>query len=250
MGATYLARQISLDRLVALKVLKKSLGGDRVFVDRFYQEARLSGKLDHVNIVRVLNVGQSGGFHHLVMEYVEGRNLADRMAAEKFLPEKEALHIAVQVARALDHAHRHAIVHRDVKPANVMMDLNGIAKLCDFGLARQEDKAIHLTLTGMMIGTPHYVSPEQARGERDIDTRSDIYSLGATLYHLVTGQTPFDGSSAAAVMTKHITDQVPWPRDVNPAVSENCCRLITRMMAKNESTATRPRPPSSPTWSA
>ncbi|MFH1024330.1 MAG: protein kinase, partial [Planctomycetota bacterium] len=233
MGVTYLARQSSLNRLVALKVLRKSLARDQSFVGRFQREARLAGNLDHVNIVGVHDAGESGGFHYLVMEYVEGKSLQAMLDESGAMEEGFALHLAMQVARALDFAHNKAgIIHRDVKPDNILVTKEGIAKLCDFGLARSAEAETRMTQTGVMMGTPHYVSPEQARGEKDVDIRSDIYSLGAMLYHLVTGRTPFQGSSAAVVMTKHLTEQVPWPADVNPAVSENCCRLVERMMAK------------------
>jgi serine/threonine-protein kinase len=232
MGATYLARQTSMDRLVALKVLRKTYSRNRQFVDRFVREARLAGRLSHVNIVQAQDVGKSSGFHYLVMEYVEGRSAYDLMAERGKLQEEFALHIAMQVARALEFAHEAGVVHRDIKPDNILVTGENIAKLCDFGLARDTAKETRLTQTGMMMGTPHYASPEQARGHRDVDTRSDIYSLGATLYHMVTGETPFTGSSAAVVMTKHLTEQMPWPADVNPDLSDGCCQLIAKMMAK------------------
>jgi eukaryotic-like serine/threonine-protein kinase len=233
MGATYLARQTSMDRLVALKILRKNLSRNQQFVERFVREARLAGRLSHVNIVESQNVGESSGFHFLVMEYVDGHSAYSMIPAEGGMDEELALHICVQVARALDFAHGAGIVHRDIKPDNILVTEDRIVKLCDFGLARDTAAETRLTQTGMMMGTPHYVSPEQARGEKDVDIRSDIYSLGATLYQLATGQTPFSGSSAAVVMTKHLTEQMPWPGDVNPDVSEACCQLIARMMAKD-----------------
>jgi serine/threonine-protein kinase len=233
MGATYLARQLSMDRLVALKVLRRNLARNSDFLSRFSREARLAGRLDHPNIVQALDVGESGGFHYLVMEYVEGRSVYELMPKQGAMAEGQALRLCLQVARALEYAHRHGVVHRDVKPDNILVTGQGVAKLCDFGLARDTHAETRLTQTGMMMGTPHYASPEQARGQKDVDIRSDIYSLGATLYHMVTGQPPFSGSSAAVVMTKHLTEQMPWPADVNPTVSDNCCRLIARMMAKD-----------------
>ncbi|MFH0982953.1 MAG: protein kinase [Planctomycetota bacterium] len=232
MAATYLARQTSMDRLVAIKIMRKSLARDASFISRFEREAKLAGSLNHVNIVGVHDVGEGGGFHYLTMEYVEGRSLQAMLDESGALEEGFALHLAMQVARALGFAHKAGIIHRDIKPDNILVTGKGIAKLCDFGLARSTGAETRMTQTGVMMGTPHYVSPEQARGEKDLDIRTDIYSLGATLYHLVTGQTPFQGSSAAVVMTKHLTEQVPWPADVNPTVSENCCRLVERMMAK------------------
>jgi serine/threonine-protein kinase len=233
MGATYLARQLSMDRLVALKVLRKNLSGSDQFVERFVREARLAGRLNHVNIVQSQDVGRSSGFHYLVMEYVEGRSAYSMIPEKGGMAEELALHICIQVARALDFAWKSRIVHRDIKPDNILIDADGVAKLCDFGLARDTVKETRLTQTGMVMGTPHYVSPEQARGDSEVDTRSDIYSLGATLYHMVTGQTPFTGPSAVVVMTKHLSEQISWPRDLNPDLSEACCQLIARMMAKD-----------------
>jgi serine/threonine-protein kinase len=233
MGATYLARQVSMDRLVALKVLRKQLSRDEAFLARFRQEARLAGRLRHENIVRTYDVGEAGGYHFLIMEYVEGRNLLDMMPGFRGMEEKLALDITAQVARAMDFAEARGIIHRDIKPDNVLVTAGGVAKLCDFGLARQTDQDMRLTRAGMAMGTPQYISPEQAQGQRDTDVRADIYSLGATLYHLVTGQPPFQADSALSVITMHITEQLPWPRDINPEVSENCCLLIQKMMAKD-----------------
>jgi protein kinase-like protein len=232
MGGVYLARQISMDRMVALKVLRKTLSRDGDYVSRFIREARLAGKLDHENIVRAIGVGESNGYHYLVMDYVEGENLYDLIPENGGFEEHQALELVLQVAQALDYAHSHGIVHRDIKPDNVLVDEKGVAKLTDLGLARQVDAGTRLTQTGVTMGTPHYISPEQARGDRQVDIRSDIYSLGATLYHLVTGRPPFDGSSAAVIMTKHLTEQVPWPQDVSPDLSKDCCLVIAKMMAK------------------
>jgi serine/threonine-protein kinase len=232
MGATYLARQVSMDRLVALKVLRKNLSRDKIFVERFHREARLAGQLDHVNIVKAIDVGEGAGFHYLVMEYVEGKSALDLIPEGGAMEELEALQIVLQIARALAYAGERNIIHRDVKPDNILVTADRVAKLCDFGLARHTGQETRLTQTGVAMGTPHYVSPEQARGDGELDSRTDIYSLGATLYHMVTGRTPFDGASAVIVMTKHLSEQVPWPREVNPALSENICRLIERMMAK------------------
>jgi hypothetical protein len=232
MGATYLARQETLNRLVALKVLKRRLASNREFLARFRREAQLAGRLSHVNIVQHIDLGEAGGFHYIAMEYVEGQTVNQRMKAGP-IDEKTALDIAIQVARALEFASRSGIIHRDVKPDNIMVCANGVAKLCDFGLARQAESDMRLTQTGMAVGTPHYVSPEQARGEQDVDIRSDVYSLGATLYHMVTGVPPFEGDSAMVIMTRHLTDQLTWPADVNPAVSQNCSRLIARMLQKD-----------------
>jgi eukaryotic-like serine/threonine-protein kinase len=232
MGGVYLARQLSMDRLVALKVLRKHLSRDADYVERFLREAKLAGRLDHTNIVRAFDVGESGGFHYFAMEYVEGRSLMHFMPESGGLPESFALRLVHQVAQALDYAHQHGVVHRDIKPDNILIDGKGTARLTDLGLAKQAGAGTRLTQTGVMMGTPDYMSPEQARGEGETDIRTDIYSLGATLYHLVTGRPPFEGSSAAVVMTRHLTEPAPWPGDVNPEITANCCRLIQKMMAK------------------
>jgi Protein kinase domain len=233
MGAVYLALQKSMDRLVALKILRRNLARNQDFVGRFVREARLAGKLDHENIVRALDVGKSGDYHYLAMEYIDGRDLASLLKEQGALPEKQALELTLQIARALEYAGARGIIHRDIKPDNIMLTTDGIAKLTDLGLAKQTGAETHITQTGVMVGTPHYVSPEQARGEADVDIRGDIYSLGATLYRLVTGKTPFEGSTAAVVMTKHLTEEPPPPREVNPDVSHNTSRIIYKAMAKN-----------------
>jgi predicted Ser/Thr protein kinase len=227
MGTVYLVRQKSLDRLVAVKILPAALSRDREFLNRFYREARMAGKLDHVNIVRGFDVSEHGGHHYFVMEYVPGQPLNSLVRKNRPMAEERALHIAVQVARALDYAHGKGVVHRDIKPGNILVAAGDVAKVCDMGLAKHvQTDDTQLTVTGMTMGSPHYISPEQARGGADADIRSDIYSLGATLYHIVTGQTPFSGTSAAVVITKHLTEEVPWPQDVNPDVSEGCCLLV------------------------
>jgi len=211
MAATYLARQESMERMVAIKIMRKNLAKDASFIQRFEREAQLAGSLNHVNIVGVHEVGEGGGFHYLAMEYVEGRSAGEMVKDSGGMDEELALHITMQVARALDAAHQEGIVHRDIKPDNILVTDSSVAKVCDFGLARSTTDETRMTQTGIMMGTPHYVSPEQARGEKDVDIRSDIYSLGATLYHLVTGTTPFTGSTAAVVMSKHLSEELPWP---------------------------------------
>ncbi|MHC4917189.1 MAG: serine/threonine-protein kinase, partial [Planctomycetota bacterium] len=233
-GGVFLARQVSMDRLVALKVLRKSLSRDNAYIDRFMREARLATKLDHGNIVRALYAAEAGGFHYLVMEYVEGRNLFEFMPGDGGgLAEPFVMRLALQVANALEHAHAHGIVHRDIKPDNILIDGKGLVKLTDLGLAKHTDAATRLTQSGLVMGTPDYISPEQALGEAEADARSDIYSLGATIYHLVTGRPPFEGPNVLAVINKHISERAPWPQDVNPETSEPCCLLLQKMMAKD-----------------
>ncbi|MFH1024586.1 MAG: protein kinase [Planctomycetota bacterium] len=233
MGIVYKARQISLDKIVAIKLLPPRISKDRSFLDRFLREARAAGKMNHVNIVQGIDAGEADGFHYLVMEFVEGETVREWISRVKVIPEAEALHIAIQTARALEHAHRRGIVHRDIKPDNILVTKDRVAKLADMGLARMTGGDINVTQTGVALGTPHYIAPEQARGDRDVDARADIYSLGATLYHMVTGTTPFEGSSAAVIMTKHLTEELPSPKSRNPGLSDHVCRIIERTMAKD-----------------
>jgi hypothetical protein len=232
MGSTYLARQTAVDRQVALKVLRKDFSRDPEYIARFQHEARLAGRLDHPGIVHVITVGEYRGLHYMAMEYVEGSNLLDLMPDAGNMSESEALGYVRQVAKALDYAHGQGVIHRDVKPDNVLVTPTGVAKLCDFGLAKKLGGSANLTQSGMAVGTPNYISPEQARGRPDVDIRGDIYSLGCTLYQVVTGETPFSGPNGAVLLTKHINEQAPWPQDVNPDVSRNVSLLIERMMAK------------------
>ncbi|MHC4916739.1 MAG: serine/threonine-protein kinase, partial [Planctomycetota bacterium] len=233
MGSTYLARQTAVDRQVALKVLRRDYSRDPEYIARFQHEARLAGKLDHPGIVHVITVGEFKGLHYMAMEYVEGSNLLDLMPDAGTMDESKALGYVRQVAKALDYAHGQEVVHRDVKPDNVLVTPAGVAKLCDFGLAKKLGGSVNLTQSGMAVGTPNYISPEQARGRPDVDIRGDIYSLGCTLYQLVTGETPFTGANGAVLLTKHLNEQAPWPQDVNPDASKNVSLLIERMMAKD-----------------
>ncbi len=233
MGATYLARQAAMNRMVVVKVLRKELSSDSEYIMRFQREARLSGKLESENIVQVITVGDVAGYHYIVMEYVDGKDLWDLLPDEGSMDQTLSLKIALQIARALDCAEARGIIHRDIKPENILVTGGGVAKLCDFGLARRAKGDARLTQVGSVVGTAHYISPEQARGLADVDIRSDIYALGATLYHMVTGETPFSGDNPAIIMTKHLTEQMPWPKDINPEVPQHVCRVIEKMMAKD-----------------
>ncbi len=226
MGVVYKAYQQRMNRTIALKILHPRLAKNDEFISRFYREARLAAKLNHVNIVSAIDVGQVAGYHYFAMEYVKHKSLSRLIREKKTIPEEEALHIIIQVTRALQHADEHKMIHRDVKPQNILIMENGVAKLADLGLAKSTtgDDA-SLTQTGMSVGTPHYISPEQALGKKDVDIRSDIYSLGATLYHMVTGETPFKGSTAVVIMTKHLTEKIP-------NLSDATCRIIKKMTAK------------------
>jgi serine/threonine-protein kinase len=233
MGIVYKARQLSLDRTVALKILSDRLSKDREFVARFMREARIAAMLDHVNVIRALDVGEAEGLRYFAMEYVEGENLGTILDRDGRMPEDKAIGIVMQAARALQHAWEHQLIHRDIKPDNIIITSKGVAKVADLGLARStDDKTTRMTVTGTAMGTPHYISPEQARGEPDIDIRTDIYSLGVTFYHMLVGHPPFQGSTAAVVVTRRLTETPPWARDAAPEVSEGAALVIKKMMAR------------------
>jgi serine/threonine protein kinase len=236
MGTVFQARQTSLDRIVALKVLPPSVAKNAAFIERFQREARASAKLNHPNIVQGIDVGrdEATGLWYFAMEYVDGPSLLQILREEKVLPEERALKIAREIAEALECAAHHNIVHRDVKPDNILMTAQGEAKLADLGLAKQissQDPSV--TQSGQSVGTPFYMAPEQVRGEADqLDIRTDLYALGGTLYHLVTGQPPYTGENAASIMAKHLAEPPPRANRTNPEVSEATSRLIFRMMQK------------------
>jgi serine/threonine protein kinase len=240
MATVYKARQMSLDRVVAVKVLPKKLSENPEFVERFYKEGRAAARLSHNNIVQAIDVGCAPeGYHYFVMEYVEGLTLYDIMQPPPIgegrnFAEAEALDVTIQMADALAHAHLRNLIHRDVKPKNILLTKDGVAKLTDLGLARaMDDKDAAETEAGKAYGTPYYISPEQIRGDVDIDFRADIYSLGATMYHLVTGKPPFDGETPSAVMHKHLKQPLTPADHVNTALSAGIGEIIDVAMAKN-----------------
>jgi serine/threonine-protein kinase len=234
MGAVYAAVDVDTLDFCALKILPKELAEDDDIVRRFLQEAETACTLRHPNIVGGIRVGEDQGLHFFSMAFVDGVTVYDRLEDEGVLPEGESLRLVRGTCLGLQYASEKGLVHRDIKPENIMIDRDGTPKLLDMGLVKRLDAGhgTRLTQTGMAIGTPHYISPEQARGEEKVDPRSDIYALGATLYHMVTGQVPFEGNTAAVIMTKHLNEELDYPSDVNPEVSEHTSRLISKMMAK------------------
>jgi len=235
MGSVFKARQTSLDRIVALKVLPPSLARNTSFIERFQREARASAKLNHENIVQGIDVGQdsASGLWYFAMEYVDGPSLRDVLKQQGALPEEQALRITRSIASALECAQKSGIVHRDIKPDNILMASADMPKLADLGLAKQTHDDASLTLAGTTVGTPHYMAPEQVRGQADrVDVRTDLYSLGGTLFHLVTGQTPFSGETPAVIMAKQLNDTPPRANKINPKVSDACARLIAKLMQK------------------
>ncbi|MCY3019097.1 MAG: protein kinase [Planctomycetota bacterium] len=249
MGTVYLADDTAVGRKVAIKVLAKKYSEDRELLTRFRREAQATGKLNHVNIVMAYMVAEEAGTHYYAMEYCDGEILDRILKHCMLLPWDTAVKVVMQVARGLKHAHDHGIIHRDIKPANVFICKplgtpentqvetfaeGFVAKILDLGLSKNvsgQDQSFY-TQTGVAMGTPHYISPEQAKGEKSIDGRADIYSLGATFYHLITGRTPFQGTTAAIVMMKHLSEQLPNPQDIVPEVPEGVVQVIMKMMAK------------------
>jgi eukaryotic-like serine/threonine-protein kinase len=234
MATVFKAKQVSLDRVVAIKVLPRKFTQNPQFIERFYAEGRAAAQLNHPNIVQAYDVGKAGDYHYFVMEYVDGRTVYDDITKHKRFDEKEALDIVIQVAEALLHAHARGLIHRDVKPKNIMINREGLVKLADMGLARAiSDKEAAEAEAGKAFGTPYYISPEQIRGEVNIGPPADIYSLGATLYHMVTGNVPFDGKNPSAVMHKHLKAELVAPDHVNPRLSAGVSEVIEMMMLKD-----------------
>ncbi len=235
MAVVYKAQQLSLNRTVAIKVLPKRFSGNPEYVERFFKEGQAAGKLNHNNIVQAVDVGEAGGYHYFVMEYVEGKTLHDDLMTGKVFKEDEALDIVIQVAHALQHAHSCGLIHRDVKPKNIMINTAGVVKLADMGLARETtDIEAAQTEAGKAYGTPYYIAPEQIRGKIDIDGRADIYGLGATFYHMVTGRVPFMADDPAEVMRKHLREDLIPPDHINTKLSAGASEVIEVMMAKHK----------------
>ncbi len=234
MATVYKARQLSLDRMVAVKVLPRKHTNNKDFVSRFYAEGKAAAKLNHPNIVGALDVFPAGDTHCFVMEYVEGRSVYEDISEKGPYEEADALKLVIDVARALEHAHKAGFIHRDVKPKNIMLTTDDTAKLADMGLARAvSDREAAEAEAGKAFGTPYYISPEQIKGEMDVDKRADIYSLGCTLYHMVTGRVPFDGPNPSAVMRKHLTTELTPVDHINPRLTRGLAEIIEVCMAKN-----------------
>ena len=231
MSTVYRARDGVLERSVALKVLDDRLSGDPEYVERFRREARAIARLSHPNIVTVIDRGHVDACEFIVFELVRGHNLKELVAERGRLPVAEALALVHQAARGLAYAHENGIVHRDVKPQNVLVDGDGVAKVTDFGIARAIGPDRGLTQTGTILGTSDYLSPEQAVGQ-PVDQRSDEYSLGVLLYELLTGEVPYAGDNMLAVAMRHVHDPVPSVRERRPDVSARVDALVARAMAK------------------
>ncbi len=233
MGVVYLARDTESGRKVALKVLPPELTRNPKYVERFQREASAVSKLNHPNIIHIYAIGEEEQTHYFAMEYLGGPTLRQSLAQKKRLELAEAVSIILQIADALDAAHAQAIIHRDVKPDNIMADEEGKFKIMDFGIAHTEE-GTRLTVTGTIMGTPEYMSPEQASGTA-IDRRSDIYSLGVVLYELLTGKAPFKAQTAMEVLQMHITKMPESPKLLNPEIPTNVANVIAKMLEKQPS---------------
>jgi serine/threonine-protein kinase len=232
MGIVYKAKDPLIDRVVAIKTINLALALDEKeeYEERFYQEAKAAGRLNHPNIVTIYDVGRSGDVAYIAMEFLQGRELRDIMNEFGLLPVDQVLDIIAQVAQGLAYAHENGIVHRDVKPSNIMVIRDGHAKITDFGIARMASSAVR-TQTGMVLGSPKYMSPEQVMGKA-LDQRSDVFSLGVMLYEMLTGQTPFMGENVNAIMYQTLNTIPAAPNTLNPAVPEMVNFIVAKALAK------------------
>src|SRR5918997_910064 len=232
MAEVYLARDRELDRDVAIKRLRQHYAHDEEVVERFEREARSAASLSHPNVVSVYDRGETDdGSYYIVMEYVPGGNLKERILEKGALPPEEAIEVGLQVARALRAAHKQGMVHRDVKPQNVLLTESGEAKVADFGIARAA-AASTVTKTGFVVGSAHYLSPEQALGH-PATPRSDLYSLGVVLYEMLTGRVPHDAETQVGIVMKHVSGRPLPPAEVNPDVPEGLDAVVARLLARD-----------------
>lgn len=232
MGTVYLAHQISLDRPCALKVLSKELAAKPGFVDRFVREARAMAKVDHPNAVKCYAVDEVKGLHFVAMELIDGQSMQDWVDQLGKLSVPDALHVTLLCADALSHAHGMNMIHRDVKPDNILVTKKGGVKVSDFGLAKALDDDMSMTQSGTGLGTPHYMAPEQARNAKHVDHRTDIYALGGTLYYFLTGQTPFKGDTIVDLITAKERGSFTPAKRITPEVPERLDLILDKAMAK------------------
>ena len=233
MGAVYLAHQVSLDRPCALKVMARELASKPGFVERFVREARSMAKMQHPHVVQCYAVGEDQGTHYVAMELMDGKSMQNWLDELKVLSAADALSVTITVAEALQHAHDLKMIHRDIKPDNILVTKKGVVKVADLGLAKATDEDMSMTQSGMGLGTPHYMPPEQARNAKYVDHRSDIYALGVTLYHFVTGKVPFGGESVIELITNKEKGTFTPAHRINNKIPERLSLMIDRSMAKD-----------------
>jgi serine/threonine-protein kinase len=232
MALVFKGRDTLLDRTVAVKMLRSQYTADEDVVRRFRREAQAAASLSHANIVNIYDVGQEDDMYYIVMEFIAGRTLKHRIQQEGKVPVDRAVDIAIQICEALEHAHAHKVIHRDIKPHNIMLTTGGRVKVADFGIARASTSAT-LTHSGTIIGSVHYFSPEQARGGFSGE-RSDLYSLGVVLYEMLTGKVPFEGDSAVTIALKHVQEPVTPPRKSNPEIPEALEKIVLKALEKEQ----------------
>jgi serine/threonine-protein kinase len=236
-GTVYKARDARLDRMVAIKTIRleglaASQAGLKEMTDRFLREAKTAAKLKHPGIVTIHDYGDAEGLTYIVMEFIDGIGIDHILAETGRMPIERAAALGAQIAEALDYAHKGGVVHRDIKPANIMIEPGDRVKVTDFGIAKPGDSAEHLTMTGSLLGTPSYMSPEQARGQK-LDGRSDLFSVGCVLYEMVAGKKAFRGESITALLFKIISEEPPSLREFDPKVPDEMLRIISKALQKS-----------------
>ncbi|HJT76395.1 MAG TPA: serine/threonine-protein kinase, partial [Gemmataceae bacterium] len=231
MGSIYRGRNRDTGQVVAVKIMAPHVASNKVLLKRFEQEFRAASRLDHPNIVRALDYGEANAQPYLVMEFVEGESLGARIERDGRMPETEAIRVIAQVAQALHRAHKQGLIHRDVKPDNILVTKDGQAKLADLGLVKETEADLNLTRTGRGLGTPHFMAPEQFRNAKNATVQCDVYSLGATLYQMVTGELPFRSAGPLDAFMKKIQGDLTPPRQLMPDLSERVDWAIRRAMS-------------------
>lgn len=231
MADVYKAKDIILNRIVAIKILREKLSHDAMTLVRFQREASAASRLSHPNVVDIYDVGESDGMHYIVMEFIRGRTLKQLIQQRGALSVSESIQIMTQLTSAIDHAHKHNIIHRDIKPQNVLVKDDGTVKITDFGIAIAND-AVQLTLNNAVMGSAHYLAPETAQG-KEPTAQVDIYSLGIVFYELLTGDVPFHGKTPTEIAVKHLRQPIPYVRDFNPAIPQAVENIILKATAKD-----------------
>lgn len=233
MGAVYEAIQEKLDRRVAIKVLSREMKNNPLALARFQREARAAGALNHPHIIQVYDIADEGGLYYFSMEFIDGETVMERLKREGKLSIADSLSIAEAVAKALHYAHERSFIHRDIKPENIMIDREGRIKLADLGLAKNTQEGNDVTVPGTGLGTPYYMAPEQSTDAASVDHRADIYALGVTLMHIMTGRRPFDGKSAMRIIRAHLEQPLPSGRDLGTELPQQVDSLLQKMCAKD-----------------